>query len=324
MFVVIEHKSKFEEHYIGTLSLGNDIRLFNGTVPPYPEAVLAKEIGLKLERKYGLDFYFPSPIQPDDDCPRWLDRDKGISCEDCGKLIIPTDSPYLPKEICYNCHLERERKERITKDVPDDDGYALYLHSDGEYEQLIYCSKFEDIPLAPFIKDHYEKVDTGNGIKILRLDSNILEQLLIDMEKALDEQIAKYEEPELDDRLSKFYYIDEIEYKGKKYQFEIKFHDSHRKLSRLLRSFVDLQEALNENMDYVISFKRGMTHRDNAFLQFIRKNEGKVEIEKLFIEYRDMLDQAEIRYTLDKLESFECISIKGNHVLVVNDSSGVM
>jgi len=93
---------------LGIITFGGDIRLFNGEVPEWPEAELAKKFGRSAAEKYGLTFYFPSDREPDDDCPRWTQRHLAIKCLDCEKLIIPTDSPYLPKDICYNCHLKRE------------------------------------------------------------------------------------------------------------------------------------------------------------------------------------------------------------------------
>ena len=97
---------------LGYISAGSDIRLFTGQVPPWPEAELAKALGQQAEEKYGLTFYFPSEL-PDDDCPAWTQRHLAIACGDCSKLIIPTTSPYLPKDICYNCHLARESRSRI-------------------------------------------------------------------------------------------------------------------------------------------------------------------------------------------------------------------
>jgi hypothetical protein len=96
-------------HLLSEITCGGDIRLFNGAVPPWPEAELAKEIGAKAESKYGLTFYMQSE-EPDYDCPSWMERDKAINCADCNKLIIPTDSQYFPKDICYSCHLRREFK----------------------------------------------------------------------------------------------------------------------------------------------------------------------------------------------------------------------
>ena len=74
MFVIVESGilKKMESHYLGTISLGGDIRVFRGIVPPFPESKIAREIGEKLVKKYKVEFFFPSPDKPDDDCPRWL------------------------------------------------------------------------------------------------------------------------------------------------------------------------------------------------------------------------------------------------------------
>ena len=112
---VYTHPSWFfkpeKRHFIGVITLGGDIRLFNNEVPSWPEAELAKEIGAQAKAKYNLRFYMPSE-EPDNDCPSWTDRHKGINCADCTKLIIPSTSPYLPKGICYSCHLKREFSEK--------------------------------------------------------------------------------------------------------------------------------------------------------------------------------------------------------------------
>ena len=104
-----------KRHFIGDITLGGDIRLFNQEVPPWPEAELAKEIGAQAKAKYNLKFYMPSE-EPDDDCPSWTERYKAINCADCNKLIIPTSSPYLPKDICYSCHLKREFSKKRSND----------------------------------------------------------------------------------------------------------------------------------------------------------------------------------------------------------------
>lgn len=93
---------------LGIVTLGGDIRLFSGEVPEWPEAELAKFLGQKAIEKYGLTFYFPSNKEPDENCPSWTQRHLSIKCAECGKLIIPTDSEYLPKDICYNCYIDKE------------------------------------------------------------------------------------------------------------------------------------------------------------------------------------------------------------------------
>jgi hypothetical protein len=52
---------------------GGDLRLFNGTAPPWPEARIASEIGHALAESRGVPFHFGSPEQPDDQAMRWWD-----------------------------------------------------------------------------------------------------------------------------------------------------------------------------------------------------------------------------------------------------------
>jgi len=50
---------------------GGDMRLFNGAVPPWPEAVLATALGTAIAAHFGVPFFFGSPQEPDLDQPRW-------------------------------------------------------------------------------------------------------------------------------------------------------------------------------------------------------------------------------------------------------------
>jgi hypothetical protein len=50
---------------------GSDMRLFNGTVPLWPEAQEAETVGRALAEQFAVPFHFASPDQPDLDAPRW-------------------------------------------------------------------------------------------------------------------------------------------------------------------------------------------------------------------------------------------------------------
>ena len=52
---------------------GGDLRLFNGSVPPWPEARHGASIGQELACRLGVPFHFASPESPDDCAPRWWD-----------------------------------------------------------------------------------------------------------------------------------------------------------------------------------------------------------------------------------------------------------
>ncbi|GAA1069185.1 MULTISPECIES: hypothetical protein [Kitasatospora] len=59
------------EHRLAVLRGGGDLRLFNGAVPPWPEAVEADRVGRELADRLGVPFHFASPRTPDDAAPRW-------------------------------------------------------------------------------------------------------------------------------------------------------------------------------------------------------------------------------------------------------------
>nr|WP_237417996.1 hypothetical protein [Actinomadura rayongensis] len=61
------------EHHLAIVQHGTDLRLFNGTVPPWPEAEEATTVGRTLAERLGVPFHFASPQTPDNEAPRWWD-----------------------------------------------------------------------------------------------------------------------------------------------------------------------------------------------------------------------------------------------------------
>ena len=59
------------EHRLAMIRHGSDMRLFNCTVPPWPEAQEAETVGRALAEQFAVPFHFASPDQPDFDAPRW-------------------------------------------------------------------------------------------------------------------------------------------------------------------------------------------------------------------------------------------------------------
>lgn len=99
------------EHGIGVLSGGGDLRIFNNEVPPWPEARLASSVGREIAERLGVPFWFPSPDHPNDESVRFLERERGVPCSDCGTLLLQTDAcPW--KGTCYECHLVRDRRRQ--------------------------------------------------------------------------------------------------------------------------------------------------------------------------------------------------------------------
>jgi hypothetical protein len=65
---------RFDQARLASIRLGSDLRLFNGQVPPWPEAPEARRIGEATAAHLDVPFHFESPDTPDIDLPRWWDR----------------------------------------------------------------------------------------------------------------------------------------------------------------------------------------------------------------------------------------------------------
>lgn len=330
MFVVITIKKgilqskKIETHHLGNISLGDDFRVFNGTVPPYPEATLATEIGEQLEKRFGLEFFFPSPQIPDDGCPRWIERDKAINCADCSKLIIPSDSPHLPKDICYSCHRNRKRNEKIKKDEIYN-STSMYLVKDGIYRLVGGATYFDSMTIAPFIEHMAGQESPQKGVRIITLNKEDIVVLLKDLEKELESVLSYYKEPDFDERLKKFISVSTMEYKGKVYELMDRFNKEHQKLSLLIHAYDTAKMAVKEGLVYKIHINNNITCRDDSILRYIYKSEGHiVSIDSIQEHYKGILSPEEVKATLEALKAINCIYINKNDVSLTQTGSNIL
>ncbi|GHJ47151.1 hypothetical protein Cs7R123_44930 [Catellatospora sp. TT07R-123] len=67
------HHDSFDEVRLASIRHGGDLRLFNGQVPPWPEAAEAQQVGEAVAARLRVPFHFTSPQTPDLDLPRWRD-----------------------------------------------------------------------------------------------------------------------------------------------------------------------------------------------------------------------------------------------------------
>jgi hypothetical protein len=316
---------KEEMIHLGIVSFGGDIRLFNGAVPAWPEAELTKNWGRKASEKYGLTFYFPSDKEPDNDCPNWTQRHLAIKCADCGKLIIPTDSPYLPKEICHNCHLTREQNERIKNAMPCDDGVTMYLSKDNEFEHIGYCTHFKDFTIAPFINNHVQARLTEKAINIITLDKQDILELKENLEKALVIKLAEYRKPIIDEGRKRFISLYTVEYKGNKYELMNRFNSEHSEISNLIDSLKTSEKAISGNLSYKIFFKRGITYRDDTVLRFVNYVcNGTTKVEELNKRYASVMTEGDVLSTLKKLELIDCLTIHENEINITKIGKSIV
>ncbi len=112
LFAVIRAQSGYSARHLHSFRFGGDMRIFNGQVPPWPEAAAASRAGADLAAALGIPFHFPSPIHPEDDCPRWWERDSGRLCARCREVLLLQRADCRWPGVCYHCHLALEREKR--------------------------------------------------------------------------------------------------------------------------------------------------------------------------------------------------------------------
>ena len=127
---------------------GGDIRLFNGQVPPWPEAVKAAELGQALADEHGAPFYFPSPHVPDDACAVWWERETSHKCPDCSVALMARYSTGPWDGSCRACQNKRK----------DADGFWVYIN--------VYIKRARDVSWFEVQRETLQRelVDTGSGI----------------------------------------------------------------------------------------------------------------------------------------------------------------
>ncbi|WP_291728516.1 hypothetical protein [Bernardetia sp.] len=320
-------KSTFNYTMIDLCSLrfASDIRLFNGQPTPWEETIVAKKIGNYISKRYNIPFWFPASEAPDNDCPSWLQRNQGIHCADCNKLIIPTDSPYLPKDICYSCHTERKSKKEFNNDVSTNDELTIYkVNSDADKNNFASYKEW----MMTQVKDKgiysildtilYEKNTDIEKIEAYKLYDDDLKKILLTYEDKVTEFLKTYDEEKIR-KLPKQDYLHEIQYKNNNY-FVHQFFD--RKVIDNINTVESLQSVIDNEQYLYLFFSRNKTRQLNAIMAFI-KTEEDITLQKIVDyyssvgdeKYRVALSKEQINKNIQRLAERGYISIDKNEVV---------
>lgn len=281
----------------------------------------AKELAAKAVNKYGLEFYFPSPDDADDDCPDWKERDKAISCAGCGKLILPDRHTKLPKEICYPCYRERERNQALIDDELQEYGVSLYRCKGRKYQGMRSCGYMEDFAMFPYISEALKRKIGTEGVTVLTIEKNELQSLSQKLEARLDVLAPLYKKAAPHDRNGKVISMfRDQSYKGKRYTLDSYRDPVHEEMAELLYSYNTTQEVIREKGCFKFFIKaKGYSYRDDAFMRFIHHTcKGRATINRMHEHYKKLLSREQVLSTLEKLERFGCISIKDDLITMTH------
>jgi hypothetical protein len=279
--------------------------------------LLAEELGNKAAEKYNLTFYFPANMHPDTDCPTWPDRHLGIPCKECGKLLLPRNSAYIPDDICHHCHTEQEDNKAIKEQHPIQSWAKVYLLKGDISLTGSFWSENETSHMAQATHEKIKNLPSGNVVNILHLTREEVIELKNNMEKTLDRLLDAYEMPVIEEQRKRFVQLYDIKYKDKTYELMGMFNHKHDRIGDLIRRVAVAEQALAGDYDYVVYFREHFTHRDDSFLHLLRFSEKATKsLTAISKEYAYLLTKAEISETLKRLEAIGCIAINGDQVSI--------
>jgi len=271
-----------------------------------PEAILAKELGAQAIKKYGLEFYFPSDKDADDDCPSWRDRHLGIHCVDCNKLILPPENSYRPKNVCFHCNLAREHNDEIRRAKPVDHGTTLYLYRKGKYEAWVSCGSYTGFPMGAYLHDHVP-TELSEGVTAVTLTLADMEALCPRLEARIDVLVQSYRDPG-DQRYTKMgSFLQTRFYKGRAYRVMPSHDNDMDELYQLMESLYRTREAIEEGKVYKFHLKKGFTTRDMAMLRYAWKTKGKATLSEFQAHFKGVLTKSEVIDTVEKMQRFGCL-----------------
>lgn len=277
----------------------------------------AKELAAKAIKKYGLEFYFPSPDDADDDCPDWMERDKAIACAGCGKLILAERDTVLPKEICYHCYLERERNRSLIEDKLQEYGVSQYRCKGRKYQGMSSRGYMNSFPEYPYISEALKQQIGAEGVTVLTIEKEELQYLSEKLEARLDVLAPMYRKTAPHERNGKVISMfRDQSYKGKRYTLDSFRDPVHEEMAQLLYMYTTTQEVIGEKGCFKYFIKgKGYSYRDDAFMRFINfQCKGRPTVDRIHGHYKKLLSREQVLFTLQKLERFGCISIKDDLV----------
>jgi hypothetical protein len=304
------HK-ELSTHYLGDISLAN--HSFIGTSEnPFPEADYAKEIGRKLQKKFDLEFYFPSPNGPDNNCPRWHEKERGIECATCKKLIFPNRHPNMQKNLCENCNLQWEQ---VKEDEHGCIRANMFYKTRDEYQWIEsldykYNLFFKYFPEAFTHIEHESLSVVEFGMDtVKKLKSKLEEQI----NSALNHLIPLDNSSSDKHNQGKV----QIQFNDRPITLNPRFNQTHQEVLNLIRHFNLATEAIRSEYTYCLYFNNGLTNRDDAFLRFISLSENGRSHNQIIEQFNKFLDLNEIETTLQKLLNLKCIESRSDHLYII-------
>ncbi len=299
------------------LRYGGDIRVFSGSVPPWPEAMVAERVGKRLAETHKLPFYFPSPSEPDDDCPPWWLRDAFGYCRTCGKPLHRDYGPPSCRDQCSPCKESESHRRELQEDTPGTEGNRgvfFYFLESGRLAQKYWLNLSRKSAVSEAL-DSTLRLRTPATVLSERTDAILTTDEVVAIvhscEKAIDAALIAYKPrtdlpPQFRDS-----WLRTFTWRGEARSIEVNFNPTGEELYSLLGYHGFFTAAASAGPVHIAG-NGGITQRDVSILVHFA-GEGTFTLPDLLQAFPSLSANA-LKQTLTKLERRGFLVCEGERV----------
>ena len=274
---------------------------------------------LKMEPMDGLTLLQKaqerSPDAPDDDNPPWTEQDRAAHCRDCCKLFIPTSSPHLPKEICYHCHLARERAARLKKGQPGDTGNRgsyWVTHRGGEvlggtaFHNAGAYPSARDESIAGFFEELQKPLDPRHDVTLSPQETANLREVV---QSRLETLLKGYTPPQEPRRFARSHVIF-----GETYVLDVHRDEEHGRIAEL-HGCHEMLARCTQDAQLSLFGNAGISQRALEVLMFLQQRGARPATRADVALHLPVLGgPQDIHELIRELEALRCLAVREDEV----------
>ncbi len=165
----------------------------------------------------------------------------------------------------------------------------------------------------------------SKSIEVIIIKNENVKSIAHNLEISIKNELESYEPPEIKNLKPQFTAIKKTFFKNKEYLLMQKFNSHHRKILRLIRSYNKTLTAIEENYEYYIYFKNGLTYRDDSFLRFVNfVKKGSAKKSDIISHYNGILTEAEVLETINELNTVKLLEFSDDNISITQLGKNIL
>ncbi|NML37284.1 hypothetical protein HHL17_08740 [Chitinophaga sp. G-6-1-13] len=312
-------RETFYEHFLGSVEPDTNFRIPDEESLRSVEAFLVNQWGQMAAVQYGLEFYFPSPDEYTDDCPRWPQRHLGVSCADCGKLMLK-EMAARHKGVCFHCDMNRESNRKLKTNAPGSRHGIFASVKDDNISSIVRCTNGKGLSIVEGLE-----MDTSTW----KSPSSAIVEIVI-----TEEDILRWKEIlhgkikiELSTAKSSLSQVQEqrfsqLKFEGQTYYFGKWDTLDYASVTFLMGEYEPITAALAQKAVFKIFYFHDLSAREDSFMRSIHFGfKGQAATTLLINKFKKILTPEEVITTLKQMEERGLLNRQGDQLTLTTLST---